>query len=197
MIDETALIHPMALVTDSDIGKHAKVWQFASVIRGAIIGDGCTVSSTALIDGSYIGDGSIVGQSVIMGPGFYIGKNCFLGPNVVLCNDTWPRAEKSHFAGYICATAFPNNEERKKHASIVIEDGVSIGANATILPGIVLGSGAMIAAGATVGMNVPSKCLYHRDGRISPITDELETIRVETRCRRALRHLPVLDAEPV
>ncbi len=186
-------IHPMALVTDSEIGEDVKIWQFASVIRGAVIKDGAQIASGALIDGSYIGEGSAIGQSVIMGPGFVIGRECFLGPNVVLCNDTWPRIHKGHFTGYQPATGL-SEQELRDQAAIVIKDGVSIGANATILPGVTLGTGCMIAAGAVVSCDVPDRYLYHRDGGITPITSKLEKIRLEGRCKRALRHHAVLEA---
>ena len=182
---DTALIHPMALVTDSDVGEHAKIWQFASVIRGAIIDDGAQVSSGALVDGSYIGKRSIVGQNVAMGPGFFVGDDVFLGPNVVLCNDTWPRASKTSFSGYIAATAYGSHYERKKAATIVIGDGASIGANATILPGLIIGEGAMVAAGSVCGVNVPANHLFVAKDSIRPITPELEAKRIAYRCRNA------------
>lgn len=193
MRHETALIHPMACVTDSDVGAHAKIWQFASVIRGAIIGEHAQISSGAMIDGSYVGDHSIVAQTVSMGPGFVVGRNCFVGPNVTFCNDSWPRAEKAGFAGYVCATAFASDEERKKCAAILVEDGASIGANATILPGVILGKNSMVAAGSVCGVNVPERHLYVSKDRIVPISAELESIRLATRCRRAVRmHSPMV-----
>lgn len=192
-VADTALIHPKAHVEDSDIGEWAKVWQFASVIRGAVICEGAQISSGALVDGSYIGERSIVGQNVAMGAGFVVCNDVFLGPNVVLCNDAWPRAEKADFSGYICATAFASQAARKRAATIVIEDGSSVGANATILPGIILGAGSMVAAGAVVGCNVPANHIFVKPGDIREIHNEAE--RLKMRMRNAQYREPIVDAE--
>ena len=107
-----------------------------------------------------------------MGPGFRIGVGCFLGPNVVLCNDAWPRADHDGFdLEALMSGGF---------TAIQIEAGASIGANATILPGIRIGEGAMIAAGAVVGVDVPPKHLYHRNGDVQPI----DAATPRTRMRR-------------
>ena len=192
MISNTAFVHPMALCEDSDVGDHSKIWQFASVIRGAVIGDYCTIASGALVDGSRIGDGSIVSQNVAMGPGFVVGPDVFIGPNVVLCNDLWPRAEKAGFAGFIMAKAMANDAMRKNHAAIVIDRGASIGAGAVILPGIILGEDSMVAAGAVVNKNVPAKHLFKQDGSLRAISDALEKTRLDTRSRLAINMRAVL-----
>lgn len=185
LVDKRALIHPFALVTDSAVGARTHIWQFASVIRGAVIGEDCTIASGALVDGSRIGDRSIVSQNVAMGPGFVVGPDVFIGPNVTLCNDLWPRASKSGFAGFVAALAYHNDAARILHAAIVVERGASIGANSVILPGTILGENSMIAAGSAVRMNVPACHLHKRDGTLIQISDELEQTRLETRIRLA------------
>lgn len=194
-VADTALIHPKAHVEDSDVGAWAKVWQFASVIRGAIICDHAQISSGALVDGSYIGERSIVGQNVAMGAGFVVGDDCFIGPNVVLCNDAWPRAAKAGFAGYIAATAFGTDYQRKRAATIVIGNGSSIGANATILPGLILGENSMVAAGSVCDCNVPANHVFVKKGDIRPISEATEVQRLETRMRNAQYREPAMETE--
>lgn len=161
MIDEDAFVHRLALVDDTvDLGPGTKVWQFASVIRGARLGRDCTVASGALLDGPVFGDRCIISQNVAMGPGFKVGHDVFIGPNVTVCNDAWPVTSKLGFDGQRLRDGF---------VTVLIEDGVGIGANAVILPGVVLGAGAMIAAGAVVDRNVPPYCLWSRDGAIRPV----------------------------
>lgn len=161
MIDEDAFVHPLAHVDASvTIGPRTKVWQFASVIRGTRLGRDCTVASGALLDGPVFGDRCIVSQNVAMGPGFKIGNDVFIGPNVTVCNDAWPVTSKLGFD----AARF-----RDGFITVLIEDGVGIGANAVILPGVVLGAGSMIAAGAVVDRNVPPYCLWTRDGKVRPV----------------------------
>lgn len=167
----------MALVSDSEIGENTKIWQFASVIRGSVIGDGCVIASNTVIDGASIGDESRIGSLCSINPGVVIGRGCFVGPGSVMCNDMWPRVDKAHFA---------------IGTTIIVEDGASIGANVTVLPGIVIGGSAMVAAGVTVICDVPAGHLYHGEGLISPITEERR--KLETRCRCATRHYDALEA---
>lgn len=193
MTHKTTLIHPMSLVSDSDIGSHVKIWQFASVIRGAMVGNGTQIGSGALVDGAYIGKESLVGPNSSIFPGAWVGDQCFIGPNVVFCNDNWPRANKQGFSGFIPAMAWGDNGQRMDNAAVVVDDGASIGAGAVLLPGIIIGKDAMVAAGATATVNVPNRCLLHRNGRIVPITDDLETARVWSRSRHAIRIKPPME----
>ena len=168
MIHPTAFIHYKALVTESRVGAGTKIWQFASVIRGATIGARCNIASGACIDGSDIGDDCVIAHNLAMGPGFKIGNGVFIGPNVTFCNDAWPRAGKDGFDAdaYIGSPA------------VLVEDGASIGANAVILPGVRIGSGAMIAAGAVVCADVRAGELYMGRGEVRKISDETGRIRI-------------------
>lgn len=143
-VPPSAFVHPLAFVAGARIGDRTRIWQFASVIRGARIGSDCNIASGACIDGSTIGDRTKIGHNLAMGPGFVVGADCFIGPNVTFCNDSWPRA---HMVGFD-----PSRYEDRP--AIIVEDGASIGANAVILPGVVIGAGAMIAAGSTVTRDV-------------------------------------------
>ncbi|HPE48706.1 MAG TPA: DapH/DapD/GlmU-related protein [Hyphomonas sp.] len=164
MIDPTAFVHPMALCEGSTVGARTRIWQFASVIRGARIGADCNIASGACIDGSVVGDHSIICHNVAMGPGFLIGSGCFIGPGVVLCNDMWPRAVKQGWS----IAPFQNGA-----LAIVIKDGASMGANSTALPGITIGRNAFVAAGAVAVRDVPDDHLLARDGSVKPLPDNL------------------------
>lgn len=144
------------------IGKDVHVWQFATVIRGTILHDGSTVSPTAVLDGPEIGKNSLISPGVFIGPGFLVGDDCFIGPNVILCNDAWPRREKKGF----------DYKTLRSRLTVIVGDGASIGANATVLPGVVIGRDAMISAGAVVDRDVPDFCLYTRKGSIRYIEGE-------------------------
>lgn len=144
-------IDPEARVHASYIGEGTNIYQFASV-RNSRMGKDCVVWPFAMIDGSTFGDRCIVASGVVMGPGFLIGNGVFIGPGVVLCNDMWPRVDKSGFE--ILGTV------------IEVKDGASIGANATLLPGITIGQDAMVAAGAVASIDVPDGCLLDRDGNL-------------------------------
>lgn len=163
-VDPAAFVHPSALVEGASIGARSRIWQFASVIRGARIGEDCNIASGACIDGSVIGDRSIVCQNVAMGPGFLIGKGCFIGPGVVLCNDMWPRASKEGWS---------IEPFQQGAVAIVIKDGASMGANSSALPGIVIGKNAFIAAGAVATKDVPDDHILTREGQIKPLPENI------------------------
>lgn len=150
------MIHPMALVDETcAIGLGSKVWQFASLTRGVVLGMECSVAPGAMLDGCTFGDRCLIGPNVSMGPGFLVEDDCFIGPNVVFCNDAWPTVGKE---------GFDEPALRRGNWAVIVENGVSIGAGAVILPGVRIGAGSMIAAGAVVGVSVGASCLFTRDG---------------------------------
>lgn len=152
------MIHPLALVDpDVTLGEGTKVWQFASITRGTVMGRDCSVSPHAMLDGSVYGDRVVVSGGFMAGAGFKIGNDVFLGPNVVLCNDMWPTVSKD---------GYDDEALRSGEYAVVIEDGASIGANATILPGARIGRGAMVAAGAVVDRWLLAGHLFLRNGQI-------------------------------
>lgn len=160
MIDPTARIHPLAHVEGATIGARSRVWQFATVIRGTILGEDCNVASCATLDGPRFGDRCIISQGVAMGPGFKFGNDIFVGPNVTICNDRWPVTAKE---------GFDIDRLRNGFWTVIVEDLVGIGANAVVLPGIRISRGSMIAAGAVVDRNVPPFYLFRRDGKLTEL----------------------------
>lgn len=168
-----AFVHPKAHVEGSKLGAGTHVWQFASIVGGAVLGNDCSVAPHAMLDGCRFGDRVRVGPSVSMGPGFVVGDDCFIGPSVTFCNDMWPRADKHGFDVEPMRSG--------EFVTIRVGNGVCIGANAVILPGVTIGDGAVIAAGAVCGKDVPARHLFKRDGKIVEITPAW------TKCRRMRR----------
>jgi UDP-2-acetamido-3-amino-2,3-dideoxy-glucuronate N-acetyltransferase len=158
-----SFVHPLAQVDrDCSIGARTRVWQFASVIRKAHIGDDCSIATSSIVDGSRLGDRVIVSHGAFIDPGMEIGSDVFIGPHGCLCNDYWPRVTKEGWfdvddlvSGKIVVTR--------------ILDGASIGAGAILMPGIRIGERAMVAAGAVVMGDVPDDMLYGRDSVCRPI----------------------------
>jgi UDP-2-acetamido-3-amino-2,3-dideoxy-glucuronate N-acetyltransferase len=182
-LGETALgrldrffVHPLAHVDNSvHLGRGTKVWQFASITRAAHLGQDCSVSPHAMLDGSIYGDRVIISGGVTCGAGFKVGDDVFLGPNVCLANDMWPTADKD---GYDDAAL----RDPLSHWAVIIENNVSIGANTVVLPGVRIGQGARIAAGAVVDRDVPAFSLWRRDGLIKPLPDDLAAKRMRWAC---------------
>lgn len=159
-LSSKTMIHERAHVVSSEIGEGSKVWQFATVIRGAIIGERCTIGACSVVDAARIGNLCSVGHGAQLHPGLVAGNEVFFGPGCIVCNDPWPRVRKGDFdiekilAGFI---------------TVVIGHNASLGAGSIILPGVSIGDGAMIAAGAVVDCRVPAGHLYKRNGDIIEI----------------------------
>ena len=133
-------IHPLSDVQCENIGKGSKVWQFCVVLPRAIIGKNVNICSHCLIENDVvIGDNVTVKSGVQIWDGITIEDNVFIGPNVTFCNDKMPRSK-----------VYP-----EVFLPTIIGKGVSIGANATILPGITIAPAAMVGAGAVVTKDVP------------------------------------------
>lgn len=166
MIELSAVLHRLAQVDRDDvkIGARTRIWQFASVIRGAELGADCNVGSCAIIDGAKIGDRVLIGHGVSLNPGIVIFEDVFVGPNATFCNDLWPSTSKDGFDIEALQSC--------RFVTTMVMPGASIGAGAIVLPGIAIGYGAMIAAGAVVDRNVPDHHLFRRDRsvvRVDPL----------------------------
>lgn len=154
-------IHPKAHVECAIIGEHVTIWQFATVIRGAFIGDGTKIGAGASIDAANVGADCSIGASVFIPPGVSIGSRCFIGPGAIFCNDAWPRVSRE---GYDFGRLLDG------YSTVIrVNDDVSIGAGAIILPGVTIGAGSIIAAGVTVEHPVPEGVILRRDGRLDPL----------------------------
>lgn len=135
------LIH--AFIDESAIlGEGTTVWHFARVLADVIVGEHCNIGGNAEIGrGTTIGDRTRVSSGVFLPSNSRIGSDVFIGPNVTCTDDRFPRTLK---AGETYNALPP-----------IIEDGASIGAGATILPGVRIGKAARVAAGAIVTKDVP------------------------------------------
>lgn len=143
------------------IGDGTQIWQFASVIRGAVIGRNCNVGAGAIVDAARVGNDVLIGAGAQLHPGTVIGDNVFVGPGVIFCNDRWPRVSKDGFDSEALLSG--------RMVTVQVCDGASIGAGAIVLPGVRIGIGATVAAGARVDESVPDHHLAKREGDIVPI----------------------------
>lgn len=150
--------HAEALVESTHIGARTRVWAFAHVLPEARIGSDCNICDHVFIENDVIvGDRVTVKCGVQLWDGITIKNDVFIGPNATFTNDAWPRSQ----------------EWPEKFLRTVVEDGASIGANATILPGITIGSGAMVGAGSVVTRDVPpNSVVTGNPGRIVRYTSE-------------------------
>lgn len=138
------LIHALADVHSNAIGAGTRIWQFVVVLAGAKIGQDNNICSHCLIENDVvIGDRVTVKSSVQLWDGLRVGDDVFIGPNASFANDRFPRSKKTP----------------ETFLQTVVDAGASIGAGATILPGITIGRNAMVAAGAVVTRSVPPNAI--------------------------------------
>ena len=141
MVDPTAFIHPKAIVEEgATIGPRTRVWAFAHILPGASVGADCNICDNVFIENQVrIGDRVTIKCGVQVWDGITLENDVFVGPNATFTNDPFPRSK--HFLDHYPQT--------------LVREGASIGANATILPGLTIGKGAMVGAGAVVTKDVP------------------------------------------
>ena len=133
-------IHPSADVQSEKIGIGTSVWQFVVILPGAVIGKDCNICSHVFIENDVtIGDRCTVKCGVQLWDGVTLEDDVFVGPNATFTNDRFPRSK-------VWPDSFPKT---------IIKRGSSIGANATLLPGVVVGERAVVGAGAVVVKDVP------------------------------------------
>jgi acetyltransferase-like isoleucine patch superfamily enzyme len=132
-------IHPLSEVQSENIGVGTSVWQFCVILANAQIGEDCNICSHCFIENDVIvGDRVTVKCGVQLWDGLRVEDDVFIGPNVTFTNDKHPRSK----------------QYTDEFSQTIIRNGASIGANATILPGVEIGAGSMIGAGAVVTKSV-------------------------------------------
>jgi UDP-2-acetamido-3-amino-2,3-dideoxy-glucuronate N-acetyltransferase len=132
--------HENSICESIKIGDGTRIWAFTHILPGAKIGKDCNICDFVFIENNVVvGNRVTIKSGVQLWDGITIEDDVFIGPNVSFTNDKFPRS-KHHLDAY---------------QTTKIEHGASIGANSTILPGIIIGQGSMIGAGSTVTKSVP------------------------------------------
>lgn len=138
---KNTFIHSNAIVEPgAALGGGTRVWAFAHILPGAKIGQDCNLCDGVFIENDVvIGDRVTIKCGVQVWDGIHLDDDVFVGPNATFTNDEFPRSKQ-----------YP-----EKFLQTSVHRGASIGANATILPGVTIGQHAMIGAGAVVTRDVP------------------------------------------
>jgi UDP-2-acetamido-3-amino-2,3-dideoxy-glucuronate N-acetyltransferase len=140
--DPSVFVHERALCESDAIGARTRVWAFAHVMKGAVVGSDCNVCDHAFIEsGARLGNHVTVKNCVLIWDKVTVEDDVFLGPNMVFTNDMNPRVAFKKSADTFLPT--------------VVKRGSSIGANATIVCGVTIGENAFIGAGSVVIRDVP------------------------------------------
>jgi UDP-2-acetamido-3-amino-2,3-dideoxy-glucuronate N-acetyltransferase len=145
MISGDAQLHPTALVeSGASVGEGTRVWAFTHILPGAKIGAECNICDHVFIENDVeVGNRVTIKSGVQLWDGIRLEDDVFVGPNATFTNDKFPRSK-----------AYPDQFPITR-----VRAGASIGANATILPGVCIGAGAIVGAGAVVTRDIPPKAI--------------------------------------
>ena len=142
--------HPTAILDEGcQIGRGSRIWHFCHICAGADIGEDCNLGQNVFVaDGVTLGRNVKVQNNVSLYGGVVCEDDVFLGPSVVFTNVKNPRS------------AVPRKGPGQ-YQTTHLEQGVTIGANATIVCGTRLGRYAFVGAGSVVTHDVPAYALVY------------------------------------
>lgn len=144
--DEKFFVHEKGMCDSPNIGEGTRVWAFAHVLKGARVGAHCNLGEHVFVENDVvIGNGCTIKNGVSLWDRVTLEDNVFVGPHAVFTNELRPRA-------FI-------KRGPKNYLPTTLKKGCTIGANATIVCGVVIGEYAMIGAGAVVTKDVPPHTL--------------------------------------
>ncbi|BDS14667.1 acyltransferase [Aureispira anguillae] len=178
------MIHETALVQSKQIGKGTNIWQFVVVLPKASIGENVNICSHCFIENDVtIGDNVTIKCGVQVWDGITIQDNVFIGPNVTFTNDLYPRSKQ--YAAEWTKTK--------------IELGASIGANATIMAGITVGSFAMVGAGSVVTKDLPPYTLWYGNPAVHKgyVTETGEILDLQLFSKQKQAQYIMVNGKPV
>ena len=133
-------VHPQALCETRKVGAGTRIWAFAHVLEGAVLGRDVNVCDHTFIENDVVvGDRVTIKCGVQLWDGVRVEDDVFIGPNATFGNDLFPRSKV----------------RPERFLTTVVCRRASIGGNATILPGMTIGQSAIVGAGAVVTRSVP------------------------------------------
>ena len=134
-------------IQSKNIGDKTRIWQYCVILEDAEIGDNCNICSHVFIENDVvIGNNVTIKSGVQLWDGITIEDDVFLGPNVTFTNELVPRSRVI---------------DKSKFKKTTVKKGASIGANTTVLPGIVIGEFALIGAGSLINKDVPNNTIWY------------------------------------
>ncbi len=149
-------VHPRALCESEQVGPGTRIWAYAHVMKGAVVGCDCNIGDHAFIEsGARIGDRVTVKNQAMVWDGVEVGDDVFVGPGVSFTNDVFPRSARMPLP----TVAARYHGQARWLARTRVEQGASLGARSVILPDLTIGAYAVVGAGAVVTRDVPSHAL--------------------------------------
>jgi acetyltransferase-like isoleucine patch superfamily enzyme len=175
-------VHPTALVESEAVGSGTRVWAYAHVLKNAHVGENCNIGDHAFVEsGAVVGNNVTLKNHVCVWEGVTLEDDVFVGPQVAFTNDRYPRSPR------MAEVRGRYGDKNRWLVKTVVEQGCSIGANATIVCGVRLGRYCVIAAGAIVTKDVEPFALMigspaRRVGTVCMCGEPLTTGEESTLC---------------
>ncbi len=145
-LDPSIYVHPQALCESGEIGARTRIWAFAHLLAGAVVGADCNICDHVFVEGgARVGSHVTIKNAVLIWDRTTIEDDAFIGPAVVFTNDLRPRAR--------------SRKTSDEFSPTIVCFGATIGANATIVCGTSVGRHAFVAAGTVVTRSVPDHAL--------------------------------------
>jgi UDP-2-acetamido-3-amino-2,3-dideoxy-glucuronate N-acetyltransferase len=141
--------HPTAIIDTDQIGDGTRIWAFTHIMENVIVGANCKIGEHCFIEsGAVIGDNVTIKNQTLIWDGVCLQNGVFIGPRVTFTNDRYPRSPR-------LTEVKARYEDKEWLRFTCVEEGASIGASATILPGLTIGRYGMVGAGSLVTKAVP------------------------------------------
>ncbi len=139
-------VHSSAIIDQGcTIGNNTSIWHFSHVMSGAAIGESCVLGQNVFVGKNVrIGNGVRIQNNVSVYEGVELEDDVFVGPSAVFTNVINPRSAVSR---------------KDEFKNTIVKKGATIGANATVVCGVIIGNFAFIGAGAVVTKDVPPYAL--------------------------------------
>jgi len=169
--------HPNAIVESRNIGDKTRIWAFSHICKGVYVGKDCNIGEHSYVEsGVKIGNKVTIKNGVSLWEGVIVEDEVFIGPNAVFTNDLLPRSKKPYKIG-----------------KTILKKGSTIGANSTIICGVIIGNYAMVGAGAIVTKNVSDYELVYGvpavfKGYVCECGKELKITRKQSTCNCGLKY---------
>tara|TARA_B100001057_G_scaffold461842_1_gene514251 strand:- start:10139 stop:10717 length:579 start_codon:yes stop_codon:yes gene_type:complete len=148
-VDNNYFVHKSSFVDDNvKVGEGSKIWHFSHIQSNSIIGRNCSIGQNVNIANNVIiGNNVKIQNNVSVYEGVQLDDYVFCGPSMVFTNVLRPRSE------------FPQRGSKFYHKTLV-KKSATLGANCTIVCGVIVGEYAVVAAGAVVTKDIPPYALY-------------------------------------
>ncbi|MFL2935846.1 MAG: acyltransferase [Myxococcota bacterium] len=145
-LDSSVFVHEKAICESESIGPGSKIWAFAHILPGAVVGSDCNISNHVFIESDcQIGNRVVLKVGVQVYDRVVLEDEVFVGPGTVFSNDPAPRVA--------------HRTDPKDWLPTLVRRGASLGAGVTVVCGVVVDEYAFVGAGSVVTRDVPAHAL--------------------------------------